>query len=114
MLSPNVVAMVKEVSEKCLLPPVEHREPLETKFAEAVGAALDASMDGLAKAHTDGNELVSEEEKKVQTLDDSLTGANTTKEKSDESLQNANEAETQATAKKLEAETTLADHKKEE
>merc|ERR1719262_611914 len=36
------------------------------------------------------------------------------KEKSDESLQNANEAETQATAKKLEAETTLADHKKEE
>merc|ERR1719316_214430 len=106
--------MVKEVAEKCLMPPVENREPLETNFAEAVGAALDASMDGLAKAHSDANELVADEEKKVQELENGLTEANTLKEKSDESLQGANEAETQATEKKLEAEKTLADHVEEE
>merc|ERR1719218_575091 len=114
MLSPNVVNMVKEVAEKCLLPPVENREPLETKFAEAVGETLNASIDGLTKAHQDANEIVADEEKKVQNLDDALTQANTLKEKSDESLQEANEAETQATDKKIEAETTLSNHVEEE
>merc|ERR1719482_2173090 len=114
MLTKNVVDMVEEVAEKCLMPPVEHREPLETKFAEAVGAALETSMDGLSKAHTDANETVADEEKKVQTLDDSLTESNSMKEKSDESLKNANEAETQATEKKLDAESTLANHVEEE
>merc|ERR1719420_1546222 len=114
MLTPNVVNMVKEVAEKCLLPPVENRDPLETKFAEAVGAALDSAMQGLEKAHSDQNDLVADEEKKVQDLENALTEANTMKEKSDESLQSANEAETEATAKKLEAETTLAGHVEEE
>merc|ERR550537_391394 len=70
MLSENVVAMVKEISEKCLLPPVENREPLETKFAEAVGAALDASMNGLAKAPKEAIDTVTDEEAKVQSLQD--------------------------------------------
>jgi len=98
MLTPNVVAMVQEVAEKCLIPPVENREPLETKFAEAVGAALDSSIDGLTKAHSDANEVVADEEKKVQSLVDALTESNTLKEKADESLQNANDAEMAATA----------------
>jgi len=114
MLTPNVVNMVKEVAEKCLLPPVENRDPLETKFAEAVGAALESAMQGLAKAHSEQNDFVADEEKKVQDLENTLTEANTMKEKSDESLQSANEAETEATAKKLESETTLAGHVEEE
>merc|ERR1719313_2159074 len=48
--------MVKEVAGMCLLPAVENRDPLETKFAEAVGETLDAAMEGLAKAHTDALE----------------------------------------------------------
>merc|ERR1719235_2551151 len=106
--------MVKEVAEKCLLPPVENREPLETKFAEAVGAALNASIDGLTKAHSDATEFVADEEKKVKALEDALTEANTMKEKSDEALQAANEADLEATAKKSEAETALASHQVEE
>merc|ERR1719313_540488 len=106
--------MVKEVAEKCLLPPVENREPLETKFAEAVGATLNASMEGLAKAHTDATEIVADEEKKVQDLENALDEANSLKEKSDESLTAANEAELQATEKKTEAESALATHIEEE
>jgi chromosome segregation ATPase len=114
MLSPNVIAMVKEIADKCLLPPVENREPLETKFAEAVGVALDASMDGLAKAHKEAIDTVTDEEAKVQSLQDALTECNTMKEKADDSLATANEEELQATGKKTEAESTLADHVKEE
>merc|ERR1719197_686903 len=106
--------MVKEVAEKCLLPPVENRDPLETKFAEAVGAALNSSMDGLAKAHQDTIDIVADEEAKVKSLEDALTEANSLKEKADESLQNANEAELAATEKKTEAENTLAAHVLEE
>jgi len=114
MLSQNVVTMVKEVAEKCLLPPVENRDPLETKFAEAVGAALNSSMDGLAKAHQDTIDIVADEEAKVTSLENALTEANSLKEKADESLQNANEAELAATEKKTEAENTLATHALEE
>merc|ERR1719453_2059129 len=71
-------------------------------------------MDGLAKAHTEALDVVTEEETKVQSLQDALTESNTLKEKADESLQNANEAELQATEKKTEAESTLATHAKEE
>ena len=46
--------------------PVDNRELLETKFAEAVGAALDASIDGLTKAHKDATDVVAAEEEKVQ------------------------------------------------
>merc|ERR1719502_422561 len=88
--------MVKEVAGKCLLPAVENRDPLETKFAEAVGETLDAAMEGLAKAHTDALEIVADEEKKVQ------------------SLQSATEAEMQATEKKNDAENALAAHAEEE
>jgi len=114
MLSKNVVAMVKEVSEKCILPPVENREPLETKFAEAVGATLNASMDGLTKAHTDATETVADEENKVKSLQDSLDEANSMKEKADESLQAATESEMQATEKKNDAENALSTHVEEE
>jgi chromosome segregation ATPase len=114
MLSPNVVAMVKEISEKCLLPPVENRAPLETKFAEAVGAALNASMEGLEKAHKDATDVVTADEEKVQNLDNALTEANSLKEKADDSLTKANEAEVEATGKKSESEAALAAHDKEE
>jgi len=114
MLSKNVVDMVKEVAEKCLIPAVENRDPLETKFAEAVGETLDAAMDGLAKAHTEALELVADEEKKVQTLQGGLDESNSLKEKSDESLASATEAEMQATEKKNDAENALAAHVEEE
>jgi hypothetical protein len=113
-LSPNVVAMVKEIAEKCLLPAVENREDLETKFAEAVGAALNASVDGLAKSHQDTIDIVTAEEAKVENLQGALTEANSLKEKADESLAAANEAELQATAKKTEAEGALSTHMEEE
>merc|ERR1719502_1364111 len=106
--------MVKEVAGKCLLPAVENRDPLETKFAEAVGETLDAAMEGLAKAHTDALEIVADEEKKVQSLQDALDESNSLKEKSDESLQSATEAEMQATEKKNDAENALAAHAEEE
>merc|ERR1719473_1451032 len=106
--------MVKEVAEKCLIPAVENREPLETKFAEAVGVALDASMDGLAKAHKEAIDTVTDEEKKVQTLQEGLDESNSLKEKSDESLASATEAEMQATEKKNDAENALAAHVEEE
>merc|ERR1719191_1690889 len=114
MLSNNVLAMVKEVAGKCLIPAVENRDPLETKFAEAVGETLEAAMDGLAKAHTEALELVAEEEKKVQTLQGGLDESNSLKEKSDESLASATEAEMQATKKKNDAENALATHVEEE
>merc|ERR1719191_1505097 len=114
MLSNNVLAMVKEVAGKCLIPAVENRDPLETKFAEAVGETLEAAMDGLAKAHTEALELVAEEEKKVQTLQEGLDESNSLKEKSDESLASATEAEMQATEKKNDAENALAAHVEEE
>jgi len=114
MLSKNVVDMVKEVAEKCLIPAVENREPLETKFAEAVGETIESAMDGLAKAHTEALELVAAEEKKVQTLQEGLDESNSLKEKSDESLASATEAEMQATEKKNDAENALAAHVEEE
>jgi chromosome segregation ATPase len=114
MLSENVVTMVKEVSEKCLLPAVENRDPLETKFAEAVGAALDASMNGLAKAHSDATDFVAENETAVGHLETALFESNSMKEKADESLQNATDAEMQAQEKKTEAENALETHTKEE
>jgi len=114
MLSPNVVAMVKEIADKCLLPPVETREPLETKFAEAVGAALDASIDGLAKAHQDATDVVAAEEEKVQGLGAALTEAAATKDAADESLAKANEDELEATGKRTEAEAALSTHVAEE
>merc|ERR1719191_2495230 len=114
MLSNNVLAMVKEVAGKCLIPAVENRDPLETKFAEAVGETLEAAMDGLAKAHTEALELVAEEEKKVQTLQEGLDESNSLKEMSDESLASATEAEMQATEKKNDAENALAAHVEEE
>merc|ERR1719473_2656336 len=106
--------MVKEVAEKCLIPAVENREPLETKFAEAVGETIESAMDGLAKAHTEALELVADEEKKVQTLQEGLDESNSLKEKSDESLASATEAEMQATGKKNDAENALAAHVEEE
>merc|ERR1719331_1400514 len=106
--------MVKEVAEKCLIPAVENRDPLETKLGEAVGETLESAMDGLAKAHTDALELVADEEKKVQTLQEGLDESNSLKEKSDESLASATEAEMQATEKKNDAENALAAHVEEE
>merc|ERR1719460_2194896 len=114
MLTPNVVNMVKEVAEKCLLPPVENREVLETKFAEAVGAALNSAIEGLEKAHKDANDVVADEEQKVQSLQDTLNESNSAKEKADESLENATQTELQATEKKTEAESTLSAHSVEE
>jgi hypothetical protein len=114
MLSQNVVAMVKEIAEKCLLPPVEERQELETKFAEAVGAALDSSIEGLSKAHQEAIDTVADEETKVNSLEAALTESNALKEKADQSLATANEEETQAMAKKTEAESTLATHVAEE
>jgi len=114
MLVPNVVAMVKAVAEKCLAPATENRVELETKFAEAVGDALETAMEGLAKAHKDAIDLVTAEEEKVQSLQGSLDEATTLKEKADESLANATTEQEQATAKKTEAETTLGAHQDEE
>jgi hypothetical protein len=114
MLSPNVLEMVKEIADKCLLPPVETRELLETKFAEAVGTALDAANDGLTKAHNDANDVVASEEEKVQNLGNGLTEAVSMKEKSDDSLAAANEAELEATGKKTDADSALKTHVEEE
>merc|ERR1719353_1841998 len=71
-------------------------------------------MEGLAKAHTDATEIVADEEKKVQDLQNALDEANTLKEKADDSLANANSAELEASGKKTEAESTLATHVEEE
>merc|ERR1719217_1249449 len=114
MLSSNVISMVKDISSKCLLPPVEDRGELETKFAEAVGAALDASMDGLEKAHKDAIDIVSAEEDKVQNLQNGLDESNSLKEKADGSLAEANEEESEATKKLTEAEAALATHTQKE
>ena len=114
MISNNVVTMVKEVAEKCLLPAVEERDPLETKFAEAVGAALDASIDGLAKAHQDATDVVAAEEEKVQGLGAALTEAAATKDAADESLAKATEDELEATGKRTEADAALSTHVAEE
>merc|ERR1719333_312986 len=103
-----------EIADKCLLPPVETREPLETKFAEAVGTALDAAIDGLTKAHNDANDVVAAEEEKVQNLGNGLTEAVSMKEKSDESLAAANEAELEATGKRTDADSALKTHVEEE
>merc|ERR1719160_2326982 len=92
--------MVKEIADKCLLPPVETREPLETKFAEAVGTALDAAIDGLTKAHNDANDVVAAEEEKVQNLGNGLA--------------EANEAELEATGKRTDADSALKTHVEEE
>ena len=94
--------------------PVDNRELLETKFAEAVGAALDASIDGLTKAHKDATDVVAAEEEKIQNLVEALIEANSMKEKSDDSFAKANDAELAATFKKEDAESALSAHVKEE
>jgi len=114
MLSPNVVAMVKSVADKCLLTAVETRVPLETEFAKVVGAALEAAMEGLGKAHQDAIDVVTAEEEKVQSLQNALDEANTLKEKADESLTLATEEDLKATDKKTDADLTLANHQEEE
>merc|ERR1719353_980351 len=66
------------------------------------------------KAHNDANDVVASEEEKVQNLGNGLTEAVSMKEKSDDSLAAANEAELEATGKKTDADSALKTHVEEE
>merc|ERR1719353_2260223 len=66
------------------------------------------------KAHNDANDVVASEEEKVQNLGNGLTEAVSMKEKSDDSLAAANEAELEATGKKTDADSALKIHVEEE
>jgi len=114
MLPVSVVEMVKGVADKCLMTPVETRDELETRFAKAVGEALQTAIEGLQKAHKEAIDGVTTEEEKVKALQEALDSANTLKEQADKALQDAQEAQLRASEKKSDAETELDDHVTEE
>jgi DNA repair exonuclease SbcCD ATPase subunit len=114
MLPASVVEMVKSVADKCLMNPVENRDELESTFAKVVGEAMQTALDGLKKAHQEAIDGVAAEEEKVQALQAALDSANTLKEQADKALEEANEAQLQASEKKSDAETELENHVEEE
>jgi chromosome segregation ATPase len=114
MLPTSVNEMVKSVADKCLLSTVETRDEIETTFAKVVGQALETGVEGLKKEHLDAIAAVETEEEKVKTLQSELDSANTLKEQADKALDEATEAQKQASDKKMEAETELESHLEEE
>jgi len=111
---PTVVSMVKAVAGECLMTLAEDRPALEQKFALVVGEALKVATLGLSDSLAAANAELASQVAQVETLEQALTGANTSKESADTSLQLAGEALEAAQASLAEAEQALVDHEKEE
>jgi hypothetical protein len=113
-LPARIVSVVKAVASDCLTNPASDRVPIESKFAEAIGASLQEAMQGLDAKVTQTAAKFEEQLEVVKKLEAELEEANAVKERHDAEVLATSEAEMNAQSCLMEAQTALQEQEAEE